>query len=47
MHPTTYPPMGKWPFISLKTLPDGWDKPDDDYECGKYRMMLLTLAACT
>ncbi len=39
VHPTTYPPGSKWPFIGLETLPDDWDKPDDHYEWGKYRMM--------
>ncbi len=39
VHPTTYPPGAKWPFIGLETLPDDWNKPDDDYEWGKYRMM--------
>lgn len=39
VHPTTYPPGAKWPFIGLETLPDDWAKPDDHYEWGKYRMM--------
>lgn len=38
VHPTTYPSGAKWPFIGLETLPDDWDKPDDDYGWGKYRM---------
>ncbi|TVP93898.1 MAG: DUF1963 domain-containing protein [Planctomycetaceae bacterium] len=39
VHPTTYPPGAKWPFIGLEELPDDWNKPDDHYEWGKYRMM--------
>lgn len=39
VHPTTYPPGAKWPFIGLETLPDDWDKPDSDYGWGKYSMM--------
>jgi hypothetical protein len=39
VHPTTYPPGAKWPFIGLGTLPDDWNKPDNDYGWGKYRMM--------
>lgn len=39
IHPTSYPPGAKWPFIGLETLPEDWNKPDDDYGWGKYRMM--------
>ncbi len=39
VHPTTYPPGAKWPFIGLETLPEDWNKPDDHYGWGKYRMM--------
>ncbi len=39
VHPTTYPPGAKWPFIGLETLPEDWDKPDDDYQWGRYQMM--------
>lgn len=39
VHPTTYPPSSKWPFIGLEILPDDWDQPNDHYEWGKYRMM--------
>ena len=39
VHPTTYPPGAKWPFIGLEMLPDDWDKPDNDYGWGKYSMM--------
>lgn len=39
VHPTTYPPGAKWPFIGLETLPDDWNKPDDYSEWGRYRMM--------
>jgi hypothetical protein len=39
VHPTAYPRGAKWPFIGLETLPDDWNKPDEHYEWGKYRMM--------
>jgi hypothetical protein len=39
VHPTTYPPGAKWPLIGLDTLPADWDKPDDSYGWGKFRMM--------
>jgi len=39
VHPSKYPPRDKWPFIGLETLPDDWNKPDEHYEWGKYRMM--------
>jgi hypothetical protein len=37
--PATYPPGAKWPFIGLETLPNDWDKPEDNYGWGKYTMM--------
>ena len=39
VHPTSYPPGAKWPFIGLERLPDDWDKPDDKDGWGKYEMM--------
>lgn len=33
------PSTSKWPFIDLEELPDDWDKPNDQYGWGKYRMM--------
>lgn len=39
VHPAAYPPGAKWPFIGLEILPDDWNKPEDHYEWGKYRMM--------
>ncbi|QDU87133.1 hypothetical protein Pla175_04890 [Pirellulimonas nuda] len=36
---SVHPSKSKWPFIDLEELPDDWDKPDDHYGWGKYRMM--------
>lgn len=34
-----HPSKQTWPFLDLEQLPDDWDKPEDHYEWGKYRMM--------
>ncbi len=33
VHPKTYPPGAKWPFIGLETLPKGRNQPDNGYNC--------------
>lgn len=38
-----HPSKSKWPYIDLEDLPDDWNKPDEPYGWGRYRMMFADL----